>query len=75
MTQQTMTRPAAAAWGIPADCIALAEIQYLLDTERIDHIVLAGTLMVSFDGIRDYLRRHAWTPETATRIGTMNGKV
>ena len=57
MIPQTIrTQPLAAA---PDGCIALAELEYLLDTGRIDHIVLAGTPMVSLEGIRDYLRRHA----------------
>lgn len=56
MIPQTIgTQPLAA----PDGCIALAEIEYLLDTGRIDYVVLAGTPMVSLEGIRDYLRRHA----------------
>ncbi len=60
MIPQTIgTQPLAAPDGCPDGCIALAELEYLLDTGRIDHIVLAGTPMVSLEGIRDYLRRHA----------------
>lgn len=44
--------------GIPDGCVSLADIEYLLDTGRIDHVTLAGVPMVSLDGIRDYLRRH-----------------
>lgn len=57
MTQQTISNQPLAM--VPDDCIAVAEIEYLLDTGRIDYIEIAGTPMVSLDGIRDYLRRHA----------------
>lgn len=59
MTTQlpAVSRPAAAP--IPDGFISLADIEYLLDTGRIDHVMLAGVPMVSLDGIRDYVRRHA----------------
>ncbi len=47
------------ATGIPDGCVSLADIEYLLDTGRIDHVTLAGVPMVSLDGIRDYVRRHS----------------
>lgn len=41
------------------ETIAMAEIDYLMETGRIDHITLAGIPMISLDGIRAYLTRHA----------------
>ena len=54
------------ATGIPDGCVSLADIEYLLDTGRIDHVTLAGVPMVSLDGIRDYLRRHDHLDGTGT---------
>lgn len=51
---------------VPDGCIALAELEYLLNTGRIDYVVLAGTPVVSVEGIRDYLQRHAG-PEHSPR--------
>ena len=39
------------------DCLSIAEINYLLQTRQIDHVILADT-MVSLDGLRADLERH-----------------
>ena len=56
------------ATGIPDGCVSLADIEYLLDTGRIDHVTLAGVPMVSLDGIRDYVRRHSVADYSGVRI-------
>jgi len=40
-------------------CVSIAEIEYLLATGGVDRIMLAGTALVSVDGLRGYLTRHS----------------
>lgn len=51
---------------MPDGCIAIADIEYLLDSGGIEHVILAGVPLVSLDGIRDYLQRHTYFDETGT---------
>lgn len=55
MAQPTLNPHQASPLG---GCITLAEIEYLVDTGRVEYVILAGTPLVSIDGLRDYLRRH-----------------
>lgn len=63
MAQQRIELQPALTTDVPDGCIALVEIEYLLDTGRIDHVTLAGVPMVSLDGIRDYLARQTYSDE------------
>ena len=45
--------------GVPDGYVSITEIEYLLETRGIDHVVLAGIPMVSLDGLRSYAERHA----------------
>ncbi len=40
-------------------CVSIAEIEYLISSGGIDHVTLAGTQLVSVDGLRGYLSRHS----------------
>ena len=40
-------------------CVSIAEIEYLIAIGGIDHVMLAGTQLVSVDGLRGYLSRHS----------------
>lgn len=64
MTQQTISTQQRAI--MPDGCITLAEIEYLLDSGGIEHVILAGVPLVSLDGIRDYLQRHTYFDQTGT---------
>lgn len=58
MTGQTIERRPAVDPSVHDDAITITEIEYLIDTRRIDHIILAGVPMISLDGLRAYLHRH-----------------
>lgn len=58
MAQPTLNPHQASPQDLPGGYITLAEIEYLVDTGRVAFIMLAGTPLVSVDGLRDYLRRH-----------------
>ena len=66
MTAQLSAVSLPVAAVIPDGCVSLADIEYLLDSGRIDHVTLTGAPMVSLDGIRDYLRRHDHLDGTGT---------
>ena len=59
MTTQTVDRRQMCRAEAANGCLSIAEIHYLIETGRIDHVILAGTAMVSLDGLRAYLERHA----------------
>ena len=59
MTTQTVDRCQMCRTEAANGCLSIAEINYLIETGRIDHVILAGTAMVSLDGLRAYLERHA----------------
>ena len=66
MTHQGL-RHSLAGPRVADGCVSIAEIEYLLGTGGIDHVMFAGTALVSVDGLRGYLSRHS--SQEASTVG------